>query len=290
MRSADVLWRLISSLSASVIKASLMIRVLTSVLSTTLMFFTISSPVQAAEPMDEMIRKMEDTVAGHQLRYLVQVPTGDPPAEGWPVLLFLHGYGECGDNIAKVKVHGPPKLTNEFGLLANCVIISPQCPKDSWWRVEALKALMDEVIAGRSDIDSQRRYVTGLSMGGYGIWSFLSHYPEYFAAAIPICGGGDPFRLPKNHPPEKTGIENEFDPDGLKRAKQLPIWTFHGTEDTGVPIVETERLVELLRKAGSKTIRFTVYEGAGHIAAWENAYGDPDVWKWLFAQRRKTDE
>jgi predicted peptidase len=272
------------------IKAQLMNRVLIPLLHATLIFSTNSSRAEAAEPMYEFIREMQETVAGQQLRYLLQVPTGDPPAEGWPVLLFLHGYGECGDNIAKVKVHGPPKLTDEFELLANCVIVSPQCPKDSWWRVDALKALMDEVIAGRSDIDSQRRYVTGLSMGGYGIWSFLSEYPDYFAAAVPICGGGDPFHLPKNHPPEKTGIDNEFDPEGLKLAKQVPIWTFHGTEDHAVPILETERLVELLQKAGSNTIRFTRYEGAGHIAAWENAYENPDVWKWLFAQRLASDD
>jgi len=234
--------------------------------------------------VNETTCQMTATVSGHQLRYLLQTPVGPPPDAGWPVLLFLHGYGECGDQIEKLKTHGPPKLTDEFEQLANCVIVSPQCPTDSWWRVEALKALMDEVIADRSDINAQRRYVTGLSMGGYGIWSFLSHYPDYFVAAVPICGGGDPLSQPKNQPPEKIGIKNEFDPEGLKAAKDVPLWTFHGTDDGSVPIEETKRIVRLLQEAGSTSVRFTVYEDVGHVDAWRKAYRNPEVWAWLFDQ------
>ncbi len=246
--------------------------------------------VNGIEPVNEAICQMTETVSGHQLRYLVQTPAGKPPEEGWPVLLFLHGYGECGEDIEKVKVHGPPKLTDKFEQLANCVIVSPQCPKDSWWRVDALKALMDELLAGRTDVNPNRLYVTGLSMGGYGIWSYLARYPDDFVAAIPICGGGDPLQLPKNKPPEKVGIENEFDPEGLKRAKDIPIWTFHGSQDSAVPIAESEHLVELLHKAGSKSVMFTTYEGVGHVGAWEKAYSNPDVWKWLFSQSRSAGE
>ena len=234
----------------------------------------------------QAVRQMQTTVSGHRLQYLLQSPAGSKPDAGWPLILFLHGYGECGDQLDKVKKHGPPKLTDQFSSLAGCVIVSPQCPKDSWWRVAALKTLVDEVIAGRDDIDRNRLYITGLSMGGYGTWSFLSHYPDYFAAAIPICGGGNPFRLPKNRPPIKTGIENEFDANGLKKASHLPLWTFHGTDDSSVPIVETQRLVRILKDAGSTNIRFTSYQGAGHVEAWEQAYGDPKVWTWLFQQHR----
>jgi len=249
-----------------------------------------SSSALGTEPVNEKICQMTETVSGHQLLYLLQTPAGEPPEGGWPVLLFLHGYGECGDDIEKVKVHGPPKLTDKFEQLTNCVIVSPQCPKNSWWRVSALKALMDEVIASRTDINPDRRYVTGLSMGGYGIWSYLSHYPDDFVAAVPICGGGDPLRLPKNNPPEKVGIENEFNPEGLKLAKSIPIWTFHGSEDSAVPIAESEQLVELLHGAGSKSVMFTTYEGVGHVGAWEKAYSNPDVWEWLFSQTRPTAE
>jgi len=235
---------------------------------------------------EESIREMKKTVAGQKLRYLLQTPAGEKPQAGWPLLLFLHGYGECGENIEKVKTHGPPKLIAEFDSLASCVIVSPQCPKDSWWRVDALRALVDDVIEDQGDVDQRRLYVSGLSMGGYGTWSFISHYSNYFAAAIPICGGGDPFRLPANHPPEKVGIDNEFDPDGLKQAVDLPLWTFHGTKDDSVPIEETQMLVKILKDAGSKNVRFTAYDGVGHVEAWEKAYENPETWKWLFSQRQ----
>ncbi len=237
-----------------------------------------------ASETTEQVRNMQRRVAGHQLTYLLQTPSGPRPKEGWPLLLFLHGYGECGSEIEKVRKHGPPKLIGQFPALQSCVVVSPQCPSDSWWRVDALKALVDEVIEIHGDIDTTRRYVTGLSMGGYGTWCLAARYPDYFAAALPICGGGDPFRLPANRPPEKVGIVNEFDPEGLRQAQHLPVWTFHGVEDTSVPILETERLVQLLRQGGNDQVQFTSLPGIGHVAAWQTAYRDPAVWAWLFAQ------
>ncbi len=238
------------------------------------------NPVETFETSQRMSKQVGD----QQLDYLLQVPATQPPKAGWPLLLFLHGYGECGDDLSKVKKHGPPKLIQRFDELKHCIVISPQCPRDSWWRTETLKALVEEVIQGRDDIDEDRLYVTGLSMGGYGIWSFLSRYPEYFSAAIPICGGGNPFNLPANRPGRKRGITNEFLAEGLRKATSLPIWTFHGSKDNSVPLIETQKLVQTLREAGNQNCKFTIYEGAGHVAAWEKAYSNPGTWKWLFAQ------
>ena len=240
--------------------------------------------ILAAEKSRVMAKQVED----QKLAYLIQTPDSkkEKPKEGWPLLLFLHGYGECGDQLQKVKKHGPPKLIGRFDSLAGCFIVSPQCPKNSWWRVNVLKALVDEVVKQCGDIDPQRLYVTGLSMGGYGIWSFVSHYPDYFAAAIPICGGGDPFALPANRPPIKSGIKNEFKPDGLKKAKGLALWTFHGGRDRSVPIKETQKLVDILKGVGAQKVRFTAYPEAAHVAAWQKAYQNPETWNWLFSQRR----
>ncbi|MEC9092213.1 MAG: prolyl oligopeptidase family serine peptidase [Planctomycetota bacterium] len=232
----------------------------------------------------ESAQIMSRAVDKHQLRYLLQEPAGPKPVNGWPLLLFLHGYGECGNNLNQVKKHGPPKLIDKFPELSSCILISPQCPRDSWWRIQALKALVDDVVKQRKDVDKKRLYITGLSMGGYGIWSFLSRYPHYFTAAIPICGGGNPFNLPSNRPGQKKGITNEFQIEGLKKASQTPIWTFHGKRDRSVPIKETQNLVKTLKAAGSKTIQFTVYPNAGHVDAWQNAYNDRRTWQWLFAQ------
>lgn len=232
----------------------------------------------------ESSQRMTKQVGDQQLTYLVQAPATEPPDTGWPLLLFLHGYGECGENLSKVKKHGPPKLIQQFDELKRCIVISPQCPRDSWWRTETLKALVDEFVEGRDDIDEARLYVTGLSMGGYGIWSFLSRYPDYFAAAIPICGGGNPFNLPSNRPGKKRGITNEFLPDGIRKATSTPIWTFHGSHDQSVPLIETQKLVQTLKAAGNQQCKFTIYQGAGHVTAWERAYSNPDTWEWLFAQ------
>ncbi len=233
---------------------------------------------------EERVGTMSESVDGHRLSYLLQEPVGDKPTAGWPLVLFLHGYGECGDEIEKVTKHGPPKLRSKVALLGRSVIVSPQCPNDSWWRVEALHALVEEVIEQRGDVDRERLYVTGLSMGGYGIWSFLSHYPDFFAAAVPICGGGDPFRLPANRPPEKHGIVNEFLPAGLQSASRVPVWAFHGSDDQSVPIIESERMLKLLTQGGNPQARLTVYPGVGHVGAWERAYDDLAMWQWLFSR------
>jgi len=256
-----------------------------------LFFATIligTASLQAAEGKRLMAKKVGD----QRLQYLLQTPLEDKkkPQAGWPLLLFLHGYGECGNDIGMVKKHGPPKLTGQFDSLANCVIVSPQCPRKSWWRVEVLKELVEEVVRQQGNIDPNRLYVTGLSMGGYGIWSFISHYPNFFAAAIPICGGGNPFHLPANRPPIKSGIKNEFKLEGLKKARDLPIWAFHGTKDHSVPIKETEMLIGLLREAGSTQVRFTSYPGTGHVAAWQKAYNNPKVWAWLFTKKNPKEK
>ena len=237
--------------------------------------------------MNESIETMSTEVNGHQLSYLLQVPDAQAPAEGWPLILFLHGYGECGTDINLVKVHGPPKRWPEMGALQQCVIVSPQCPANSWWRVAALKALVDELIDERSDIDPHRLYITGLSMGGYGTWSFLSNYPDYFAAALPICGGGNPLGLGDNPSIDETGIVNEFLPDGLLRAKATPIWTFHGTDDQTVRIEETSRLVDRLKQASAPNVKFTSLKDVDHVRAWQMTYTDPKVWEWLFEQKKQ---
>ena len=124
--------------------------------------------------------------------YLLYLPNHYGTADKkWPLVLFLHGAGERGDNLARVKVHGPPMLI-EKGHSFPFILVSPQCPKDVWWDAEGLNALLDEIVA-KYAVDENRIYVTGLSMGGYGTWDLAIRYPNRFAAIAPICGGGTPF-------------------------------------------------------------------------------------------------
>lgn len=220
---------------------------------------------------------MDSEVAGQRLAYLQGTPsTGPVPDAGWPLLLFLHGVGECGDDLALVGVHGPPRLTGEVPELARCILVAPQCPADSWWRSETLVALLEEVRA-REHVDDARIYVTGLSMGGYGTWSLLARAPELFAAAVPICGGGDTTRV-------WDDIASDFEFEGLLRAKDVPVRAFHGELDGVVPVEESRLLVRALEGVGAD-VELTVYPGVGHDS-WTRTYADPGLYAWLFAQRR----
>ncbi|MCP3917241.1 MAG: prolyl oligopeptidase family serine peptidase [bacterium] len=225
---------------------------------------------------------MGTSVGGQQLSYLLHVPVAsDVPPDGWPLLLFLHGAGERGDDLSLVRVHGPPKLTGEIPELSRCVVVAPQCPSDAWWKPETLEALLDEVRALTLP-DPTRIYVTGLSMGGYGTWGLLASSPDTFAAAVPICGGGDPCRLWQDRVPA-----GGFDLDELLRAKDVPIHAFHGASDSVVPADESRMLVRAL-EAVEASVRLTVYPGVGHDS-WTQTYADPALYAWMFAQKRETE-
>lgn len=228
-------------------------------------------------------QRMAEAVSGDRLAYWLHVPEGDAPEAGWPVLMFLHGAGERGDDLEEVKAHGPPKLIGEIEQLRGCVVVSPQCPTGGWWKSTTIKGLFDEVLAGLDGKgDVSRLYCTGLSMGGYGTWGLIANYPELLAAAAPICGGGDILRL-------KVGKEfvaaPAFDIEKLKRARELPIWAFHGAADELVPQAESQLLVDALKSAGSKKVEFTSYPDVGHDS-WTRTYNNPEFYTWMFAQKR----
>ena len=229
-------------------------------------------------------RKMAKVIEGQKLGYLLHVPEGKAPAGGWPVLLFLHGAGERGDDLDRVKVHGPPKLIQKVDELRNAVVISPQCPQESWWIARTLMQLLREVIDGLGDaVDTNRVYVTGLSMGGYGSWDLISKYPDFFAAAAPICGGGDIGRLSINL---GSKIKRSFRIEDLKEARNLPVWAFHGAKDGVVPQKESELLVAALKDAGSTRVKFTSYPDVNHNS-WTRTYANPEFYKWIFAKSKR---
>lgn len=226
---------------------------------------TTAAAQQEAAQFDEIV------TIRHTLNYLISIPEGyDPEGDPVPLLLFLHGAGERGDDLELVKVHGPPKMI-ESGHKFPAIVVSPQCPKDDSWtlEVDALIGLLNQLETDYH-IDTDRIYVTGLSMGGYGAWRLAGQQPERFAAIMPICGGGE-----------------RWDAARLGRAG-LPIWAFHGDHDTGVPLTEAVMMVNVANSAENDTgrARLTVFPDTGHIS-WNAAYDDPQVWEWLFAQRRE---
>jgi predicted peptidase len=197
-----------------------------------------------------------------KLNYLLSLPADYAKTkESWPLVLFLHGSGESGNNLAKVKAHGPPKLVEANGPFP-FILVSPQS-SGRGWDPDVLNALLDS-LSKEYRVDKDRVYLTGLSMGGFGTWALAAAHPEKFAAIAPICGGGNPA-------------------DAAKLAK-LPIWVFHGAKDPTVPLKRSEEMVEAIKAAGGHP-KFTVYPDAGHDS-WTATYENPEIYTWLLAQKR----
>jgi predicted peptidase len=198
-----------------------------------------------------------------KLRYLLFLPDGYGKDEKkWPLILFLHGAGESGKDLNKVKIHGPPKIVEEKKDFP-FVLVSPQSDRGGW-NPAVLNALLDDLVA-TYQVDRDRIYLTGLSMGGFGTWSLAAAYPDRFAAIVPICGGGNPA--------------------DAGRLKSLPIWVFHGAKDRAVPLSRSEQMVNAIKKAGGKA-KFTVYPEVGHDS-WTETYNNPELYTWLLKHKRK---
>jgi predicted peptidase len=209
-------------------------------------------------------RELQRTITReHTGRYLLFLPADYDPARQWPLLLFLHGAGERGDDLERVGIHGPPRLVEERPQDFPFIVVSPQVADDLIWSTRLLDALLEEVTETYA-VDEDRIYVTGLSMGGYGTWHLAMEFPQRFAAIAPISGGGTV--------------------TGACTLRHLPIWVFHGAQDEIVPASRSEELVERLRRCGGN-VRFTLYPDAGHDA-WTRTYENPELYRWFLQQRR----
>ncbi len=220
-----------------------------------------ASPTFAAEPSAAPLQQEKHSAAA-KMDYLLFLPQGYATSEQrWPLMLFLHGSGESGTNLANLKKHGPPHIV-ESDPVFPFILVSPQSAKGGWNNAE-LSALLDDVIANYR-VDTHRLYLTGLSMGGFGAWSLAAAHPERFAAIVPICGGGNPANA--------------------RKLATLPIWAFHGAKDPTVPVQRSRDMVAAVKAAGGN-IRYTEYPEAKHNC-WTKAYKNPELYQWLLEQKR----
>lgn len=215
---------------------------------------------------------------GLVVKYRWSAPAEIKKGEAYPLVLFLHGAGERGnDNSAQLKYGVLPMIEGAEKAGTPCFLIAPQCPADQWWSpldrstmrlaaagkpnelMESVIALADQIMKDYP-VDPKRFHVTGLSMGGYATWDLLTRIPDKIASAIPICGGGAPSMV--------------------ARFKQVPVWAFHGEDDPVVPQKCTREMIEALEKAGGKP-KATYYPDTGHDS-WTRTYNDPDVIRWFF--------
>lgn len=218
--------------------------------------------------------KLRYQTSGDTLLYRLLKPLEMKAGERYPLVIFLHGSGERGqDNIVTLKHIAPLFLNDSNRVKFPCFVLVPQCPAGKDWTYpdwyQEPKEPMSSVIALLDSleslpfIDSTRLYITGLSMGGYGTWYLLTKYPGKFAAAAPICGGGDTHQVEK--------------------FKHVPIWDFHGAKDDAVPVERSRSMIKALKDAGGNP-RYTEYKKVGHDS-WVKAYAEPDLLPWLFGQR-----
>lgn len=197
--------------------------------------------------------------------YAVYLPVGyNKHEQSWPLVVFLHGSGENGNDPMMIRGVGPLAVVqNEAALPA--IVVAPQCLPSSGWDPESVVRFIEHV-ALRYRVDAERIYLVGYSMGGYGTWRTASAHPELFAGIVPISGGGDP---------------NE-----AKRSAGIPIWAFHGAKDEAVPVAESECMVNAIRAAGGNP-RFTILHDKGHGIC-DSTCLRSDLWEWLLTQQRPT--
>ncbi len=223
--------------------------------------FCVSGNSQQRKIKSDIIEK--NNISLDYLFYLPEDYKNDKDKK-WPTILFLHGMGERGDDLELVKIHGVPKIVNskkDFQFIA----ISPQCPIDFVWRDEemliALESLLLKIIKNFR-VDKSRLYVTGLSMGGRGTWAIAAYRPDLFAAAAPICGGGDPLTA--------------------SRLTKLPFWVFQGALDEVHFPKESEIMIKSLKNKGGE-VRYTLYPELHHDS-WTITYDNSELYKWFLSK------
>jgi predicted peptidase len=239
-----------------------------------------STPPAGPNPIDVFEAREFKGADGTMFRYRLLKPLDAASDQKYPLVVFLHGAGERGDDNEKQLVYGGRNFIDEaFRKRHPAFIVAPQCPSQQTWApfrrgrdddgsaeaplqhtLELIEALEKEL-----PIDANRIYGFGLSMGGYGTWDILRRKPNLYAAAVSICGGGIP--------------------ESAKDFKSTPIWVFHGDEDDAVPVDLSRNMVKSLQDAGGRPI-YTEYKGVGHDS-WTRTFDNQLVWDWLFTQRKE---
>lgn len=223
-----------------------------------------------------------ESPAGGKLLYRLLKPKGYDPSWRYPLVLFFHGAGERGDDNRRQLLHGMNGFASDKIMDAHpCFVVAPQCPRglqwvDTPWSADGhtmpdkptapMRMALELVRQLQRDfsIDPSRIYVTGLSMGGFGTWDAIQRHPDWFAAAIPVCGGGDTAKAAD--------------------IAHIPVWVFHGGSDRVVKTQRSRDMVAALKAAGGSP-KYTEYPGVGHNS-WSATYANPDVYTWLFSQHK----
>ncbi|MGC4022827.1 MAG: prolyl oligopeptidase family serine peptidase [Cyclobacteriaceae bacterium] len=258
------------------------------IIASLLFIFVLSS--LHAQDLSLYLKREYKNKEGKTLPYRILFPENYDRSKKYPLVLFLHGRGECGTDNEKQLIHGSKLFLSESARKNfPAIIVFPQCPEEDYWgsvKVDrstspislsfdysnpittSLKSAIELVkrIKKEESVDAKRIYVTGLSMGGMGTFEAVYRYPKLFAAALPICGGGD---------------AKKYD----KRVSKIPFWVFHGTDDGAVNVKLSREMVEKLKQLNA-VVKYSEYPGVNHNS-WDNAFAEPDFLSWMFSNKRK---
>jgi predicted peptidase len=221
---------------------------------------------------------------GVEMPYRLFLPPNYNPEKKYPLVLYLHGAGSRGnDNLKQLRSWVAGWMDDKVQQKNPCIILMPQCPKNQKWvnvpwkkgsykmkdipvskPMELAKIILDKVVQENA-VDKKRIYVMGCSMGGYGTWNFAMRYHKTIAAAVPICGAGDPSMA--------------------KKIRKTPIWAFHGDADPTVPLSGSTDMVEALYTQKKNKARLTIYKNVGHNS-YEYAWKNPELIDWIFSQKK----
>ncbi len=220
-------------------------------------------------------------------RYVVYVPYEYTPQTPIPMIVFLHGAGERGQNGLLQTEVGLGTAIRRNPERWKAIVVFPQCPGSRFYNeIEEDIDLCIKKTMGEYNIDKKRVYLTGLSMGGFGTWIYGAKHTDLFTALVPICGGGElsfiKQRLGLSQIPDETPQEVE---ERIQRLKDIPIWAFHGADDDVVPPECSRNFVQKIKEAGGTKIQYTEYPGVKHNS-WVKAYDDIELSKWLFSQHK----
>jgi len=245
------------------------------------MLMVISRTGFSADPAPAFESATFKSADGQTMPYRLLKPSNFDPKQKYPLVVFFHGAGERGTDNQKQLVNGgwtfaKPEIRAKY----QCFVLAPQCPDNKSWvgmdfgtasgtmpkdPTPSMKIAIELIAATMKEqpVDPKRVYVTGLSMGGFATWDILCRYPTMFAAAAPVCGGGD---------------ETKVAP-----MAKVPVWAFHSADDPTVKVARTRNMIQAMKDAGGSP-KYTEYNGVGH-GAWGKAYGDPELYAWMFAQK-----
>ncbi|MCE5331424.1 MAG: prolyl oligopeptidase family serine peptidase [Bacteroidales bacterium] len=235
---------------------------------------------------NELYQKKEYIFKNDTLRYRILYPENYDSSKSYPLVLFLHGSGERGNDNEKQLIHGSSLFTNpENRTKFPAIVVFPQCPENQYWApvgshangfsyvntkkptepMQMVIRLIKELKKNEA-VDKKRIYVSGLSMGGMGTYDLICRYPKTFAAAIPICGG--------------------VSLDRLKKVKRMPIRIYHGSADNVVSPEHSQNAYTELKANGSQTVELIVFPGVEHNS-WDDAFAQPDFLGWMFSKKLK---